>query len=84
MMRTTVRLDEQLLKSAKQYATETGTTLTAVIEDALRQALARRATNRSRVPVQLITVAGRGVRTGIDLSDSAALLAAMEEPDGSL
>lgn len=79
-----MRLDEQLLKSAKQYATETGTTLTAVIEDALRQALARRATNRSRVPVQLITVAGRGVRTGIDLSDSAALLAAMEEPDGSL
>jgi hypothetical protein len=31
-MRTTVRLDDQLLRAAKRYAHETGLTLTAVIE----------------------------------------------------
>ncbi|MGH8580070.1 MAG: DUF6364 family protein [Gammaproteobacteria bacterium] len=32
-MRTTVRLDEQLLAKAKQYAHENGKTLTSVIEE---------------------------------------------------
>ena len=39
-MRTTIRLGDQLLKSAKRLAHDTGKSLTAVIEDALRQTLA--------------------------------------------
>ena len=39
-MRTTVRLDDELLSEAKQIAAKTNRTLTAVIEDALRQHLA--------------------------------------------
>src|SRR5207245_1221059 len=41
-MRTTVRLDERLLRQAKQFAARNGRTLTAVIDDALRQFLSRR------------------------------------------
>lgn len=41
-MRTTIRLDEKLLKEAKRQAAESGMTLTAIIEDSLRERLARR------------------------------------------
>lgn len=82
-MRTTIRLDDQLLKSAKRLAHDTGTSLTAVIEDALRQVLARRMVKQPRKAVKLTTVSGQGVRPGVDLDDSAALLAFMEETHGS-
>jgi hypothetical protein len=78
-MRTTVRLDDRVLAEAKKYAAETGRTLTSVLEDALRETLARRSA-RARVirPVRLRTVKGDGVRPGVDLDDTAALLALME------
>lgn len=83
-MRTTIRLDDQLLKSAKRLAHDTGKSLTAIIEDALRQTLTRRATSQqTRKPVKLTTVSGHGVRPGVDVNDSAALLAIMERPRGS-
>ncbi len=79
-MRTTIRLDDQLLKSAKQLAHDTGKSLTAVIEDALRQTLSRRTTSkRIRKPLKLTTVSGHGVRHGVDLNDSATLLAFMKK-----
>ena len=40
-MRTTIRLDDQLLAEAKKYAAESGRTLTDVLADALRETLAR-------------------------------------------
>ncbi len=73
-MRTTVRLDEHLLAQAKQHAAATGRTLTAVLEQALRESLARRSTLAKAKPVRLKTVKGGGVRAGVDLDDSAALL----------
>ena len=82
-MRTTIRLDDQLLKSAKRLAHDTGKSLTAVIEDALRQILSRRTVKHPNKPVKLTTVSGRGVRHGVDLDDSASLLAFMERPHGS-
>lgn len=82
-MRTTIRLDDQLFKSAKRLAHDTGKSLTAVIEDALRQILSRRIIKQPRKSVKLTTVSGHGVRPGVDLDDSAALLAFMEEPHGS-
>lgn len=82
-MRTTIRLDDQLLKSAKRFAHDTGTSLTAVIEDALRQILSRRAIKQPRNRVKLTTVSGRGVRPGVDVDDSSALLDFMEQPHGS-
>ncbi len=77
-MRTTVRLDDQLLADAKKCAAETGRTLTAVLEDALRESLARRRAHGSRKPVRLETVKGTGLGAGVDLDDSASLLDVME------
>lgn len=73
-MRTTVRLDAHLLAEAKKRAAESGKTLTAVLEDALRASLARRGAQAKAKPVRLKTVKGGGVRAGVDLDDSASLL----------
>jgi hypothetical protein len=77
-MRTTVRLDDRVLADAKKYAAETGRTLTSVLEDALRETLARRSIRAKRRTVRLKTVKGDGVRPGADLDDTAALLDLME------
>ena len=79
-MRTTIRLDDALLADAKVLAARTGRTLTSVIEDALRESLARgKARERTRVELPVFRPAGRGgLQPGVDLSDSAALLDLME------
>jgi len=81
-MRTTIRLDDQLLKSAKQLAQESGKTLTALIEDALRQTLSRTRQQRKRSPLKLTTVGGSGLQPGVDLQNSADLLTIMDEING--
>jgi hypothetical protein len=79
-MRTTVRLDGALLADAKKLAADTGRTLTAVIEDALRETLSRRTTvSAPRAKSPLPVFKGRGLRPGVDLDSSAALLETMEE-----
>ena len=80
-MRTTIRIDEQLLKEAKQLAIHSRKTLTSVIEDALRESLARQRASGQREPVRLITCGGNGLLPGVDIDDSAALLDVMESPD---
>jgi hypothetical protein len=77
-MRTTIRLDDDLLAAAKAEAARTGRTLTAFIEDALRRALARRSKRSRRRQVQLSTFEGKGLCPGVDLDDSAALLDLMD------
>jgi ribbon-helix-helix CopG family protein len=82
-MRTTIRLDDDLLSQAKQLAAATGRTLTAVIEDALRAQLARRADPRRRVKLPVFH-GGGGLQPGVDLDNNAALLELLEsEPDPS-
>lgn len=81
-MRTTVHLPDTLLQEAKIYAVRSGTTLTAVIEDALRESLARQGNRRPmKQLVKLTTVAGQGLQPGVDLDDSAALLQLMDGDD---
>ncbi len=82
-MRTTVRLDDGLLKEAKKRAAESNETLTSVIENALRAAFARRRYTRRRSPVRLPVVRGGRVRPGVDLDNTAALLDLTELPDDS-
>ena len=81
-MRTTIRLDDRLLANIKKLAAETGRSLTSVIEDALREMLARATKTGERPPVSLTTVSGNGLMPGVDLDDSAGLLDLMEKPDG--
>jgi len=80
-MRTTIRLDDQLLKEAKQLAVRRGTSLTAIIEDALRETLSRQREAGSREPVRLNTVNGNGLLPGVDLDDSASLLDLLDSSD---
>lgn len=79
-MRTTIRLDEGLLKELKRFAAETGRTMTAIIEDALREVLARRSHPRTRTRVKLTVAGGRGPLPGVDLDHSASLLDVMDGP----
>ena len=81
-MRTTIRLDDQLLADAKQLALRNGRSLTALIEDALREMLARQQQVAARRPVRLPTASGNGLQPGVDLDDSAALLDLMESLTG--
>jgi hypothetical protein len=78
-MRTTVRLEDALLQQAKREAARRGKTLTALIEQGLRLALAG---PRSKPPgprVELpVCRLGGGVLPGVDLDDSSALLDRME------
>lgn len=79
-MRTTVRLNDRLLRSAKEYAARHGRTLTAVLEDALRQFLTRSERPEGAPSFEPVTFKGNGVRHGVDLDDSAALWDLTETP----
>jgi hypothetical protein len=73
-MRTTIRFDEQLLTEAKKLAAQRGTTLTALLEDALRETLARRKPPEPRSKLRLTTFGRGGLRPHVDLDDTSALL----------
>ncbi|HUF83427.1 MAG TPA: type II toxin-antitoxin system VapB family antitoxin [Acidimicrobiia bacterium] len=77
-MRTTIRLDDELLHDAKRLAARTGTTLTAVIESALRASLRRQSGPERVEPIDLPSFGGGRVLPGVDLDDSAGLLDVME------
>ena len=79
-MRTTIAIRDDLLAEAKRRALDRQTTLGGFIEDALRVALARPKPTANRPPtVRLQTFRGQGVRPGVDLDHSAALLDIMED-----
>ena len=78
-MRTTVRMDDDLLRRAKEVAARRSTTLTAVLQEALREWLDRQRRAKRRQPVDLpLSRAGGGLLPGVDLDDSADLLERME------
>ncbi|MFP3899590.1 MAG: CopG family transcriptional regulator [Acidimicrobiia bacterium] len=75
-MRTTVAVDDNLLAAAKQRAHERGVSLGTVIEDALRATLMR-APQRERPAIPVFRE-GTGVRPGIDVTSTRALLEALD------
>jgi hypothetical protein len=75
-MRTTIRVDDSLLRQAKAAAAASGRSLNDLIVDAIRAALATRP-NAARVS-ELPTYKGRGLHPGIDLDDSSALADLMD------
>jgi len=81
-MRTTIRVDDELLREAKQLAARSGRTLTAVFEDALRETLNRQRRSAART-VDFPTFRGNGLQPGVDLDDSAALIELMDRADAA-
>lgn len=75
-----MRLDEELMSEVKRYAAEKGLSITAVLDQAIREMLTRRTKLQNRKRVKLPTFPGRGLQPGVDLDDSAALLELMENP----
>ena len=80
-MRTTIILPDDLMNAAKRAASARGTTLTAVIADALRAALAESESGNTATPFQVPTFLGDGLQPGVDLDDTAALLDLMGDGD---
>lgn len=76
-MRTTLDLDDRLLAAARRLAAERGTTLTAVVEDALAAALAPPTAAAARFRLRWKPFRGR-VQPGVDLDDRDALYEVME------
>ena len=80
-MRTTIHIDNDLFAQLKRIAADTERTLTAVIQDALRESLYRRSAS-ARPAIDLPVFHGTGVMPGVDLSDSASLLDLMKKDNG--
>ena len=78
-MRTTIRLDDELLKEAEALAARTGRTLTSLIEDGLREQLLRAEDAAERGEVEVPTWGGRQLRPGVDLDDNAATWELLDE-----
>ena len=69
-MRTTVRLDDRLLRDAKSYAAAAGMTLTALIEESLRARMAETG-SEPRKRVRLLTSGAEGMHPGIDVDNAS-------------
>ena len=78
-MRTTVRLNESVLRQARQYAVSHEMSLTALLEEALRERLSRSSANKKPRRIDLPVFDGKGLQSGVDLDDSAGLLDVMEQ-----
>ncbi len=77
-MRSTVSINDTLLKQAKEASLKRGCTLGQVIEDALRASLATRNKPSDSSDVRPFKTHGRGgVQPGVDLNSSAALVETM-------
>ncbi len=82
-VRTTVRLDESLLKEAREYASRTDRTLSGLIEDALRSFMRSGRRRLAAKPSVLKTFRGRGLQPGINLDNTAALLDLLDRGDAA-
>lgn len=80
-MRTTISLDEALLKQARRAALDRGISLNELVVVALRVELNRTKPTQKK-KIELPTFKGRSLRPGVDLDDSAALEEIMNEAPG--
>lgn len=80
-MKTTVDLAPTLLRRAKRLAARRGTTLKAVIEDALARELDA-AEREGASPIRTHTFGGRGLQPGLSWGDWDAIRAAAYEGRG--
>ena len=72
-MRTTLTIDSDVLGQFKRVAADTHRTLSGVIEDALREQLARRRFLANTSAADLPVVRGGAVLPGVDLTSNAAV-----------
>jgi hypothetical protein len=78
-MRTTISLDEALLKRARRVALDRGISFNELVVTALRVDLSRAPGREQKKKITLPTFCGHGLRPGVDLDDSASLEDIMNE-----
>ena len=78
-MRTTISLDEALLKRARRVALDRGISFNELVITALRVELSRSPKSLRREKITLPTFGGPGLRSGVDLDDTASLGDIMDE-----
>jgi len=79
MMQITIHLDETLLAQATKLAQAKGYDLSRFIEETLRDKIAPKPVVTRQPFFRLTTVGGQGVCPGVDLNNSTAMLARMEQ-----
>jgi hypothetical protein len=77
-MRTTLDLDDELMREVKKKAAETGSTMTRLIEDAVRASLVEPPPASEPFRLRWVTVPGE-VLPGVDLDDRDRLYEIMED-----
>jgi hypothetical protein len=83
-MRTTLRIDDELLKEAKRIALESERTLSQVVEEALRETFARMKADPGKEKGKLPSFRGKGLQPGItweDLNSNSRMLDIMDGYD---
>lgn len=81
-MRTTIRVDDELLAEAKALAARSHRSLNSVVEDALREMLSRRqGSGEPRPRVELPTYGGAGTMPGVDPEDWGDIKRILEDED---
>ncbi len=78
-MRTTLNLDDALLAQLKALAAQRRTTLSQVVEDAVRHSLTLHQQAASQPPLSLPVYGGSGLLPGVHLDSFADLLDVMGE-----
>ena len=73
-MRTTLSIADDLLDAAKRVALAERRSVSSVVEDAMREMLARREAAQDAEPFVLDVFDGGGYRPGVDIADNAHLL----------
>jgi plasmid stability protein len=77
-MRTTVRLDDGLMREARVYAAEHGRTLTSLVEEGIRTVLQRQRAGRTSAVDLPVSKGQGGTLPGVDLDDTSSLLEVMD------
>ena len=79
-MRTTITIDDTLLRRLKEESARTDRTLGSLIEDAVRAAYERRSTTQHDLE-PLVTFGGDGLMPGVDITDLRSLRDLMDEDE---
>lgn len=81
-MKTTIEISDPLLRRAKKLAVKRGTTLRAVVEDALRAELTAGEAGAAARSFHTHTFKGRGLKTGLAWGDWATIRSLVYEGRG--
>jgi predicted transcriptional regulator len=80
-MRTTVRLNEDLLRRLKAFAAERNRSMTSVLEDAVRQLLDRQEDQPPNRHVELFTYGTGGMVAEVDINEPSTWKTIQTEED---